>query len=104
MPYYRDIRDKISLYYDEIKYLEDKLKGLIDLLLALNGDSMNKVMKTLTIVSAVFIPLGFIAGVYGMNFEKMPGLSNSNGFYILSGLMFGLALFMFLIFKKKKWF
>ena len=65
---------------------------------------MNEVMKTLTIVSAIFIPLTFIVGVYGMNFENMPELKNPNGYYIVIGFMFSIVIGMVYYFKKRNWF
>ena len=65
---------------------------------------MNEIMKTLTIVSAIFIPLTFIVGVYGMNFENMPELKNPNGYYIVIGCMFSIVIGMVYYFKKRNWF
>ncbi|NBW28287.1 MAG: magnesium and cobalt transport protein CorA [Flavobacteriaceae bacterium] len=65
---------------------------------------MNEVMKTLTVISAIFIPLTFIVGVYGMNFENMPELKYSNGYYVVIVAMFIIALGMIYYFKKRKWF
>jgi magnesium transporter len=65
---------------------------------------MNEIMKTLTVVSVIFIPLTFIVGVYGMNFDYMPELKNPNGYFITLGVMFCLVLGMAYYFKRKKWF
>jgi magnesium transporter len=65
---------------------------------------MNEIMKTLTIVSAIFIPLTFIVGVYGMNFEFMPELHYRNGYYIVIGFMFLVVIGMIIYFKKRRWF
>ena len=65
---------------------------------------MNEVMKTLTVISAIFIPLTFIVGIYGMNFENMPELKYTNGYYIVIGAMFTLAVGMVYYFKKRNWF
>ncbi len=65
---------------------------------------MNEVMKTLTVISAIFIPLTFIVGVYGMNFENMPELKYTNGYYIVIVAMFTLAIGMVYYFKKRNWF
>ncbi|MBP2281836.1 magnesium transporter [Flavobacterium sp. CG_23.5] len=65
---------------------------------------MNEIMKTLTIVSAIFIPLTFIVGVYGMNFEFMPELHYRNGYYTIIGIMISLGIAMIFYFKKRKWF
>jgi magnesium transporter len=65
---------------------------------------MNEVMKTLTIVSSIFIPLTFIVGVYGMNFENMPELRNPNGYFVVLGVMLILAVLMVYYFRKRSWF
>ncbi|WP_413998215.1 magnesium/cobalt transporter CorA [Flavobacterium sp. W1B] len=65
---------------------------------------MNEIMKTLTIVSAIFIPLTFIVGVYGMNFEHMPELKYENGYYTIMGIMILIGIMMVFYFKKRKWF
>lgn len=68
------------------------------------GHKMNQIMKTLTIISSIFIPLTFIVGVYGMNFEYMPELQYKNGYYIVIGVMFLIVMGMVAYFKKIKWF
>ncbi|MGO4773117.1 magnesium/cobalt transporter CorA [Flavobacterium sp. W22_SRS_FK3] len=65
---------------------------------------MNEIMKTLTIISAVFIPLTFIVGVYGMNFENMPELKTQNGYFVVMGIMFLLVIALIIYFKKRNWF
>ncbi|KRB55839.1 magnesium/cobalt transporter CorA [Flavobacterium sp. Root186] len=65
---------------------------------------MNEIMKTLTIISAIFIPLTFIVGVYGMNFENMPELKTENGYFVVMGIMFMLVLGLIIYFKKRRWF
>ena len=65
---------------------------------------MNEVMKTLTIVSAIFIPLTFIVGVYGMNFDNIPELRYQNGYFVVLGVMFCIVLAMIYYFKKRRWF
>ena len=65
---------------------------------------MNEIMKTLTIISAIFIPLTFIVGVYGMNFDYMPELRSRNGYFIVMGSMFLLVIALIIYFKKRRWF
>jgi magnesium transporter len=65
---------------------------------------MNEIMKTLTIVSAIFIPLTFIAGIYGMNFERMPELEQPNGYYFVIGIMLLIVIIMIYYFKRRRWF
>jgi magnesium transporter len=64
---------------------------------------MNNVMRLLTVISTIFIPLSFIAGIYGMNFENMPELRTHNGYFILLGIMASLMLGMLSVFRVKKW-
>ena len=64
---------------------------------------MNEVMKVLTIIATIFIPLTFIAGVYGMNFSNMPELQYKYGYYIVWGVMLVVGLLLAYFFKKKKW-
>ncbi|MFV5689711.1 magnesium/cobalt transporter CorA [Flavobacterium sp. ZT3R25] len=65
---------------------------------------MNEIMKTLTIVSAIFIPLTFIVGVYGMNFENMPELKRQYGYHTVMGAMFLIVIGMIIYFRKRRWF
>jgi magnesium transporter len=65
---------------------------------------MNQVMKTLTIVSTIFIPLTFLAGIYGMNFNNMPELKWQNGYFMVLILCLIIAFLMIVYFKRKKWF
>jgi len=68
------------------------------------SQKMNEIMKTLTIISSIFIPLTFIVGVYGMNFENMPELKTQNGYFIVLGIMFVMTLGMIYYFKRRRWF
>ncbi len=65
---------------------------------------MNEIMKTLTIITTIFIPITAIASIYGMNFELMPGLHSAYGYLAALGCMFGVAILMMAYFWKKKWF
>lgn len=86
-----------SLYYD-------LCKDLVDSYISLASHRMNQIMKVLTMVTAVFVPLGFLAGIYGMNFENMPELKSPNGYYILLSVMAALGLGTTALFFRKKWF
>jgi magnesium transporter len=100
---YDDIEDKLKLYYEELKYYDEKSKSLIEIFAAISSEKMNQVMKILTIISSIFIPLSFITGLYGMNFAHMPGAENQFGFYIIGFMMLIIGLIMLIIFKIKKW-
>jgi magnesium transporter len=88
---------------DTIESFRDMLSGLHDIYLSSISNKMNEVMKVLTIFAAIFIPLTFMAGVYGMNFEYMPELRWKYGYFVLLGLMAFVGFGMLFFFKKKKW-
>jgi magnesium transporter len=79
------------------------LSGMVDIYLSSLNNRMNAVMKVLTIIATIFMPLTFLAGVYGMNFKYMPGLESSWGIPILLLVMIAIAVSMLLIFRRKKW-
>jgi magnesium transporter len=77
--------------------------SLMDFYLSTISNRMNEIMKVLTIISTIFIPLTFIAGVYGMNFKHMPELETRDGYFVVLGLMAVLGLGMFGLFIRKGW-
>jgi magnesium transporter len=89
---------------DQIDYDMNSLESASSFYFSAQSHRMNEIMKTLTIVSVVFIPLTFIVGVYGMNFENIPELAYKNGYFVTLGVMFVLVLAMIYYFKRKKWF
>lgn len=99
-----------NLYYhikelvNEVSLQREMVNALFENYMLNNGNEMNKVMTTLTIFSAVFIPLSFFAGVFGMNFQYIPGLDSSNGFYLFVVFCIVMLTSMIGIFKLKKWF
>jgi len=102
--YLRDVYDHIIQVMDNIETFRDMLSGLHDMYLSAVSNRMNEIMKVLTIFAAIFIPLTFIAGIYGMNFDYMPELHWRWGYFLALGVM-GLTGFgMVLYFKKKRWF
>ncbi|MGG7663132.1 magnesium/cobalt transporter CorA [Dyadobacter sp. BHUBP1] len=103
IPYYRDLYDHIMQVLDTIDSYRELVASLVDVHLSTISNRMNQVMKTLTIFSAVFMPLTFIVGVYGMNFEFMPELKDPNGYYYVWGLMVAVTIGMIFYFKTKKW-
>jgi magnesium transporter len=76
---------------------------MLDIYLSSISHRMNQVMKVLTIIATIFIPLTFIAGVYGMNFKYMPELEWKSGYFLIMGLMAAIGILMLFYFKKKKW-
>jgi magnesium transporter len=81
----------------------EMITNLIELYLTLGSNRLNEVMKILTIISTIFIPLTFIAGVYGMNFDNMPETRWNWGYFILLGLMAVIGAGMIHYFRRKKW-
>jgi len=102
-PYLKDLYDHQIQVIDTIETYRDMLSGLQDLFLSISGNKMNEVMKVLTIIATIFIPLTFIAGIYGMNFEFMPELSFPLAYPIVWGIMILVAFVMIRYFKKKNW-
>ncbi len=103
-PYLRDIYGHIVQAIDTTETCRDLLSGLADLHISNTSYKLNEIMKVLTIISTIFIPLTFIAGVYGMNFVYMPEIYFKWGYGIVWGIMFAIAGCMIYYFKKKKWF
>ena len=101
--YIRDIYDHTIQVIDSMDSLHEVLSGLHDVYLSSMSNKMNEIMKVLTIFAAIFIPLTFLAGIYGMNFEYMPELRWRWGYYIILVCMLALGTGMILYFKKKKW-
>ncbi len=88
---------------EEIDANKQILEGMANLYYAAQGQRMNEIMKVLTVVSAIFIPLTFIAGVYGMNFKYMPELGYPYGYYTVIAGMIVLGAGLFLFFLKRGW-
>lgn len=98
-----DVYDHTVQINDTIESYRDLLNGMADLYLSMASHKMNEVMKLLTIVSTIFIPVTFVAGVYGMNFAFMPELQWRYGYAAVWGVMILVAAALLLFFKKKKW-
>ncbi len=99
----RDVYDHTIQVIDTIESYRDMLSGMLDLYLSTISNKMNAVMKVLTIIATIFIPLTFIAGIYGMNFEFMPELHWRWGYPVLLAVMLGIGIAMLYYFRKKKW-
>jgi magnesium transporter len=76
---------------------------LIDGYISLASHRLNQIMKVLTIITAIFVPITFIAGIYGMNFEYMPELHSKSGYFIAIGVMATIVVTLMIIFKRNKW-
>jgi len=101
--YYRDIYDHLIQVSENIDIYREMIWGLMDMYMTTMSHKMNEVMKVLTIMSSIFIPLTFLAGIYGMNFEHIPELKYHNGYFILLGVMLLLFVGLLVYFKRKKW-
>jgi magnesium transporter len=99
----RDVYDHTIQAIDMVETYRDMLSGMLDLYLSSISNRMNEVMKVLTIIATIFIPLTFIAGIYGMNFDNMPELGWELGYYFIWVIMIIIAVFLVLYFKKKRW-
>lgn len=103
IPYFSDLKDQLLQLIDEADLNMTRAEGSTNLFFSYQGHRMNEVMKVLTMVATIFIPLTFMAGIYGMNFENMPELSWKYGYPAVLGLMIIIAIGMILFFKRKKW-
>lgn len=101
--YFRELKDTCYSLIDEIESQKQMLDGVANLYYAIQGQRMNEIMKVLTVTSAIFIPLTFIVGVYGMNFENMPELKSHNGYYMIWGVMIFITASLVFIFWKRGW-
>lgn len=102
--FFNDVYDHTIQIIDTIESFRDVLTGLLDVFLSTASNRMNEVMKVLTIIATIFIPLTFIAGIYGMNFEHMPELRWRWAYPALWGIMIAVFVGMILWFKHKRWF
>ncbi|MCC5877900.1 MAG: magnesium/cobalt transporter CorA [Candidatus Sumerlaeia bacterium] len=101
--YLRDIHDHALHIIDTLGIIRDLLGGLHDLYLTSIGNRTNEIMKHLTIFASIFMPLTFLAGIYGMNFEYMPELQWPWAYFATLGLMTAVALGLLLYFRKRRW-
>ncbi|MCI0512821.1 magnesium/cobalt transporter CorA [candidate division KSB1 bacterium] len=102
--YLRDVYDHTIQVIDTIETYREMLAEMFEIYLSGISNRMNEIMKVLTIISTIFMPLSFLAGVYGMNFRYMPELEWRWGYFVICGTMFLIGIIMLLIFRKKKWF
>ena len=101
--YLRDIYDHTVQVIDTVETFRDMISGMLDIYLSSVSNRMNEVMKVLTIIATIFIPLTFVAGIYGMNFDVMPELHWAWSYPIVWTVMIGVAVFMVFFFRRKKW-
>jgi magnesium transporter len=102
--FFSRLHQKCLELLEQIDYDLTTLESASNFYFSSQSHKMNEVMKTLTVVSVFFMPLTFIVGVYGMNFDNMPELHWKYGYFIILGIMFVLLLGMIYYFKKRKWY
>ncbi len=101
--YLRDVYDHNIQIIDTIETLRDMLSGMLDIYLTSISNRLNAVMKVLTIIATIFMPLTFLAGIYGMNFKYMPELEWKWGYPLILLIMSTIGISMLFYFKRKKW-
>ena len=101
--YLRDLYDHIIQISENIEISREMIWGLMDMYMTTISNKMNEVMKVLTIIASIFIPLTFMAGIYGMNFEYIPELKFKYGYFVLWGVMISTFVGLIYYFKVKKW-
>ncbi len=103
IPFLKDLQDLIAQAAEAIDTYRDMLSDQLNLYNSVISNRMNDIMKVLTIFAAIFIPLTFIAGIYGTNFEYLPELKFKYSYFIFWGVMLAIAGVMLIFFRKKKW-
>ena len=98
----RNIYDHVVQVIENADALRDLVAGMLDLYLSAVSNRMNEVMKMLTIIATIFIPLTFIAGIYGMNFKNMPELEWPWGYFLVLVLMAVVVVVLLIWFKRKR--
>lgn len=101
--YLRDVYDHTIQIMDTIEIFRETLSEMVDAYLSSINNRMNEIMKVLTVIATIFIPLTFIASIYGMNFSWMPELEWPEGYHIVLLVMAALGILMLIYFKRKKW-
>lgn len=102
--FFSRLHQKTLELLEQIESDMGSLESASNFFFAAQAHKMNEIMKTLTVISVIFIPLTFVVGVYGMNFDNMPELKFENGYYIVIGFMFLIVFGMVVYFKKRNWF
>jgi len=103
LPFYRDVHDHLQRISDLSENYRELVAGLFDIHFSVVASKTNDIIKFLTIFSAIWLPLSFIAGVYGMNFENMPELKTRYGYFVVLGIMFLVTVSLLVYFWRKGW-
>ena len=103
LPYFRDVHDHLLRISDLAENYRDLVSGLFDIHFSVVANKNNDVVKTLTILSSIMLPLTLIAGIYGMNFDNMPELRSPYGYYLTLGLMVIITILLLFAFWMRGW-
>ena len=103
LPYLRDLADHVNQVIETLDSFRELIAGLMDVYYSIVSNRMNSVMKTLTIFSAIFMPITFLAGVYGMNFDHMPELHTRTGYFWVLAVMTLIATGEIIYFRWRGW-
>jgi magnesium transporter len=104
LKYFRDLNDLITQATESIEIYQMMLNDQMNIYHATLDNRANEIMKVLTVLSAFFIPMTFLAGVYGMNFDNLPEIHWANGYFYFWGMIMVITISLFIYFKRKKWF
>lgn len=99
----QDVYDKCERLYSLGTLYYEQCGDLVEGYISLTSHQLNKTMQALTVITAIFVPLGLLSGIYGMNFENMPELHSQNGYYILLAVMATVATTLLLFFRRRRW-
>lgn len=102
--YFKDTFDHMKQVFQLIDNAKETIKSLVDLYMANNDLRMNHIMRRLTVMSTIFIPLTFLVGVWGMNFRNMPELREEYGYFVAWGVMIAIGVIVYVFLRKKKWY
>jgi magnesium transporter len=102
-PFLQDLQGNVLQAVETVESHRELMAGIMEMNLAAMSNRTNRIMKVLTIISTIFIPLTFIVGVYGMNFVHMPELHSSYGYPVTWGIMILIAAGMLIFFKRHHW-
>lgn len=101
--FFRDTLDHCIEINEDLTLYREMSTSLMEMYMTNVSNKMNEVMKVLTVIAAIFIPLTFLAGIYGMNFDYMPELHYKNGYFVLWGAFIAIGIGLLILFKKKGW-
>lgn len=101
--FFRDVYDHVVQIVDTIETLREMVSASLDIYLSSVSYRLNAVMRMLTVITTIFMPLSFIASIYGMNFEHMPELKSEWGYPVVLGVMVAVGISMLVVFKNKRW-